>query len=87
MFISSVTGLGVSVLKDILWNELNRENVYAELSKDNLVHRSKDIGKLQDELRAMGQDDDISVEYEDIDEVEDFEYEFDDDFEYEDEEE
>lgn len=84
VFISSVTGLGVSVLKDILWNELNRENVYAELSKDNLVHRSKDIGKLQDELRAMGQDDDISVEYEDIDEVEDFEYEFDDDFEYDD---
>ena len=84
VFISSVTGLGVSVLKDILWNELNRENVYAELSKDNLVHRSKDIGKLQDELRAMGQDDDITVEYEDIDEVEDFEYEFDDDFEYDD---
>ena len=84
VFISSVTGLGVSVLKDILWNELNRENVYAELSKDNLVHRSKDIGKLQDELRAMGQDDDISIEYEDIDEVEDFEYEFDDDFEYDD---
>ena len=84
VFISSVTGLGVSVLKDILWNELNRENVYAELSKDNLVHRSKDIGKLQDELRAMGQDDDITIEYEDIDEVEDFEYEFDDDFEYDD---
>ena len=84
VFISSVTGLGVSVLKDILWNELNRENVYAELSKDNLVHRSKDIGKLQDELRAMGQDDDITIEYEDIDEVDDFEYEFDDDFEYDD---
>ena len=84
VFISSVTGLGVSVLKDSLWNELNRENVYAELSKDNLVHRSKDIGKLQDELRAMGQDDDITIEYEDIDEVDDFEYEFDDDFEYDD---
>ena len=87
VFISSVTGFGVSVLKDILWNELNKENIQTELSKDNLVHRAKDMNKLQDELRAMGQDDDITIEYEDIDEVEDFEYEFDDDFEYDDKEE
>lgn len=82
VFISSVTGLGVSVLKDILWNELNKEDIHSELSKDSLVHRAKDMGKLQDELRAMGQDDDISVEYDDIDEMDDFEYEFDDDFEF-----
>ena len=86
VFISSVTGLGVSVLKDILWNELNKENIHTELSKENLVHRAKDMNKLKDELRAMGQDDDITIEYEDIDEMEDFEYEFDDDFEYDDEE-
>ena len=86
VFISSVTGLGVSVLKDILWNELNKENIQTELSKENLVHRAKDMNKLQDELRAMGQDDDITIEYEDIDEMEDFEYEFDDDFEYDEEE-
>ena len=86
VFISSVTGLGVSVLKDILWNELNKENIQTELSKESLVHRAKDMNKLQDELRAMGQDDDITVEYEDIDEMEDFEYEFDDDFEYDEEE-
>lgn len=85
VFISSITGLGVSVLKDILWNELNRENIQTELSKENLVHRAKDMNKLQDELRAMGQDDDITIEYEDIDEMEDFEYEFDDDFEFDDE--
>ena len=84
VFISSVTGLGVSVLKDILWNELNKENFQSELSKDSLVHRAKDMNLLHDELRAMGQDDDITVEYEDIDEMEDFEYEFDDDFEYDD---
>ena len=84
VFISSVTGLGVSVLKDILWNELNKENIQTELSKESLVHRAKDMNKLQDELRAMGQDDDITIEYEDIDEMEDFEYEFDDDFEYDD---
>ena len=83
VFISSVTGLGVSVLKDILWNELNKENIQTELSKESLVHRAKDMNKLQDELRAMGQDDDITIEYEDIDEMEDFEYEFDDDFEEE----
>ena len=87
VFISSVTGLGVSVLKDILWNELNKENIQTELSKESLVHRAKDMNKLQDELRAMGQDDDITIEYEDIDEMDDFEYEFDDDFEYDDEEE
>ena len=87
IFISSVTGLGVSVLKDILWNELNKENIQTELSKDNLVHRAKDMSKLQDELRAMGQDDDITIEYEDIDEMEDFEYEFDDDFEFDGEDE
>jgi GTP-binding protein len=86
VFISSVTGLGISVLKDILWNELNKESIHTELSKENLVHRAKDMNKLQDELRAMGQDDDITVEYEDVDEMEDFEYEFDDDFEYDDEE-
>jgi GTP-binding protein len=86
VFISSVTGLGVSVLKDILWNELNKENIQTELSKESLVHRAKDMNKLQDELRAMGQDDDITVEYEDIDEMEDFEYEFDDDFELDGEE-
>ena len=83
VFISSVTGLGVSVLKDILWNELNKENIQTELSKESLVHRAKDMNKLQDELRAMGQDDDITIEYEDIDEMDDFEYEFDDDFEEE----
>ena len=86
VFISSVTGLGVSVLKDILWNELNKENIQSELSKESLVHRAKDMNKLQDELRAMGQDDDITIEYEDIDEMEDFEYEFDDDFEFDGEE-
>ena len=87
VFISSVTGLGVSVLKDILWNELNKENIQTELSKESLVHRAKDMNKLQDELRAMGQDDDITIEYEDIDEMEDFEYEFDDDFEFDGEDE
>ena len=86
VFISSVTGLGVSVLKDILWNELNKENFQTELSKESLVHRAKDMTKLQDELRAMGQDDDITIEYEDIDEMDDFEYEFDDDFEFDDQE-
>ena len=43
------------------------------------------MGYLQEELRAMGQDDDISVEYDDIDEMEDFEYEFDDDIEFDEE--
>ena len=50
MFISSVSGLGISVLKDILWEELNKESNKIEA----IVHRPKDVSKLQDELKAMG---------------------------------
>ena len=38
IFISSVSGLGISVLKDILWEELNKESNKIE----DIVHRPKD---------------------------------------------
>lgn len=38
VFISSVSGLGISVLKDILWEELNKESNKIE----DIVHRPKD---------------------------------------------
>ena len=55
VFISSVSGLGISVLKDILWEELNKESNKIE----DIVHRPKDVTRLQQELKDMGEDEDI----------------------------
>lgn len=76
VFISSITGMGVSNLKDILWEELNKESNKIE----PLVHRPKDISKLSQELKEMGEDEELSFEYIDEEDIEDF-----DDFEYEEE--
>ena len=55
-----------------------------ELNKDSnkieaIVHRPKDVSKLQQELKDMGEDEDLSYEYveddEDVEDLEDFEYE------------
>ncbi|MEG1685825.1 MAG: GTPase ObgE [Bacteroides sp.] len=81
LFISSITGMGISQLKDILWEELNKESNKIE----GIVHRPKDVTKLKEELREMGEDEDIEYEYED--EEEEIEEEEDFDYEYEDEEE
>lgn len=72
VFISSVSGLGISVLKDILWEELNKESNKIEA----IVHRPKDVSKLQDELKAMGEDEDLEYEYEEEDDDDDLEYEY-----------
>ena len=44
-----------------------------------IVHRPKDVSKLQQELQEMGEDEDLSYEYveddEDVEDLEDFEYE------------
>ena len=75
VFISSITGMGLSVLKDILWEELNKDSNKIEA----IVHRPKDVSKLQQELKDMGEDEDLSYEYveddEDVEDLEDFEYE------------
>ena len=79
VFISSVAGTGIQQLKDLLWTELNKESNRLEaVRREAIVHRPKDIGKLQEELKEMGEDEDFSYEYED---------EADDDFDYEYEEE
>ncbi len=73
VFISSVSGLGISVLKDILWEELNKESNKIEA----IVHRPKDVTRLQQELKDMGEDEDIVYEYEeDADDDEDIDYEY-----------
>ncbi|MBR4922827.1 MAG: GTPase ObgE, partial [Bacteroidaceae bacterium] len=56
--------------------ELNSEsNKLIGASTETIVHRAKDILKLQQELKDMGEDDDFEFEYED-DADDDFEYEY-----------
>ena len=78
VFISSVTGKGLSLLKDILWKELNSESnkLWEITAEDTLVHRDKDMGSFVAELRDEGEDG--TIEFIDEDEIEDL-----DDFEYE----
>lgn len=75
VFISSITGMGLSVLKDILWEELNKDSNKIEA----IVHRPKDVSRLREELKEMGEDEDLTYEYEaedkDVEDLEDFEYE------------
>ena len=72
VFISSVSGLGISVLKDILWEELNKESNKIE----DIVHRPKDVTRLQQELKDMGEDEDIVYEYDDNVDDDDIDYEY-----------
>ena len=74
IFISSVSGLGISVLKDILWEELNKESNKIE----DIVHRPKDVTRLQQELKEMGEDEELDYEYEEDadDEDDDLDYEY-----------
>ncbi len=75
VFISGVSGLGIQALKDVLWTALNSESNKLEnnWSTEKLVHRSKDVGLLQSELLAMGED--FEYEYEDIEDDDDFDEE------------
>ena len=83
VFISSLTGQGIQELKDLLWVALNSESnkVAGIVRDDKLVHRPKDMSKLQQELREMGEDEDIEFvddwdeDEEEWEELEDFEYE------------
>ncbi|KAA6326514.1 GTPase Obg, partial [termite gut metagenome] len=78
VFISSITGLGISTLKDILWEELNKES---NMPMNTVVHRPKNVNRLQEELKAAGEDEDFSLKYEDDGDIgeEDFEYEYEED--------
>ena len=78
VFISSVTGMGLMELKDVLWQELNSESNKLQVitSTDTLIHRDKDMSIFNKELVDEGEDDDL--EYVDDVEIEDWE-EIDDD--------
>jgi GTP-binding protein len=60
VFISSVAGMGIDQLKDILWEEINRKPVFTE----NLVHRDRDVYDIdfEDDEEAAQTDDEGDVE-------------------------
>ena len=85
VFISAITGFGLTELKDVLWGELNSESNKLEVitSTDSLIHRDKDMSRFAKEMEAEGEDEEIVfIEDDDIEDIEDIE-----DFEYEDTEE
>lgn len=74
VFISSITGLGIVELKDILWKELNKETFH---DTESIVHKNLDLSTLpidDDDFIFPLEDDD-----EDWDEDEYDEYEWDED--------
>lgn len=81
VFISSVTGLGLSELKDILWRELNSESnkLQSIMAEDTLVHRDKDIRNFAQELADEGEDFEVEYIDADVEDLDDFEDEEEDD--------
>lgn len=79
VFISSISGLGLTALKDILWSELNNEsNIISSVSgTEKIAHRSKDISELRKDLKEAGQD----FDYEYIEDLSQDEDELEDDIE------
>lgn len=76
IFISAVTGQGIAALKDELWKALNSESnkLQAISNQQRIVHKNKDIGALRAELHALGEDEDLTVEEVDVEDMDDFEY-------------
>lgn len=74
VFISSITGLGITTLKDILWRELNADDYSGQPNTlDTLIHRNLDVSSIEfDEDETIPDDEtdddsDISDEYLDDD--------------------
>lgn len=81
VFISAVTGMGLTELKDVLWEELNSESNKLQVitSTDTLIHRDKDMKSFAFEMASEGEDEDLEyIDDVEVEDVEDFE-EIDDD--------
>ena len=81
VFISAITGMGLTELKDVLWQELNSESNKLQVitSTDTLIHRDKDMKSFAFEMADEGEDEDLEfVDDMDIEDIEDVE-EYDDD--------
>ncbi len=72
VFISAVTGMGLTELKDVLWAELNSESnkLQAITADDVIVHKDKDMSRFAMELADEGED----IEFVEIEDLEDVEY-------------
>ncbi len=70
VFISSVSGLGLDELKDVLWEELNNESNKLQdiTAEDTLVHRDKDMTRFKEEMHEEGADE---IEVFDLDDLDD----------------
>lgn len=77
VFISAVTGFGLNELKDVLWEELNSESNKLQVitSEDVIVHRDKDMSKFAAEMQEEGEDDIVFLDEDEIEDIDDFEYE------------
>ena len=77
VFISSVTGMGLEELKNVLWRELNSESnkLQTITAEDTLVHRDKELSRFQMEMAAEGEDDIVFIDEDEVEDLDDFEYE------------
>ncbi|MCD7714706.1 MAG: GTPase ObgE [Prevotella sp.] len=72
VFISSITGMGLTELKDVLWDELNQQSNKLQTAIDEqiLVHRDKQMDALAAECKDEGEGEDIVfVEGDDIEDI------------------
>ena len=86
-FISAVSNMGLQQLKDLLWQEMNSESnkIAAITTQESIVHHAKDHIRLKYELLDLDDNDDEgwgdddkdndNEDFDDIEDLEDFEYE------------
>ena len=77
VFISSVTGKGVDVLKDMLWAELNSEsNKLQSVSEgSSLVHRDREVQRFASDFADWTDDYAEEAEEDDVEDLEEYELE------------
>lgn len=87
VFISAVSNMGLQQLKDLLWQEMNSESnkIAAITTQESIVHHAKDHIRLKYELLDLDDNDDEgwgdddkdndNEDFDDIEDLEDFEYE------------
>ncbi len=81
VFISAVANRGLDELKDVLWKELNDESnkLATAIGEEHVVHRDKEMAAFAREMADEGEDEEIvfldDADVEDVDDLEDFEYE------------
>ncbi|MDD3161098.1 MAG: GTPase ObgE [Bacteroidales bacterium] len=77
VFISSITGLGLVKLKDMIWTEINREDVQKQVT---MIHRAIDVKAIPKEEEDAFEEDFQTIYLNEIDEDfdEDVDYDFED---------